>query len=245
MKPNTKHLKGAPKKGPPKKSSAGTKGSLKPETRPLEAQVDEPVTLAGGPGRAPAVSVPPGAVQAEPAAAASEAPTAPEEDIEAVAGAPAKKKVQALKQLEEKWGKPLIAAGWVALPQIILEKQRALDLSSLDINIILHIAKYWWDADKLPHPSKNTIAEAIGVEPRTVQRRIAALEAANFIKRIQRPGGAGKASQTALYDLRGLIEAATPFAVEKKEARDAKLKEDVERVRRRRARVASGDGGDN
>ena len=43
------------------------------------------------------------------------------------------------------------------------------------LTIILHLVQYWWVADKLPHPSVATIAEAIGVTPRTIQKRIKAL----------------------------------------------------------------------
>jgi hypothetical protein len=32
--------------------------------------------------------------------------------------------------------------------------QQALGLDPLDINIILHIASYWWSESGKPHPSK-------------------------------------------------------------------------------------------
>jgi len=75
---------------------------------------------------------------------------------------------------EKKWSKALMDAGWTALPSVIIERQKALGLDALDMNIILHLANYWWTRDNKPHPSKKTIAEAIGVAPRTVQRRITA-----------------------------------------------------------------------
>lgn len=34
-------------------------------------------------------------------------------------------------------------AGWTALPNVIFERQRALGLDAIDVNIILHIASYW------------------------------------------------------------------------------------------------------
>ena len=43
--------------------------------------------------------------------------------------------VQALKQNEKKWTPTLMKAGWSAIPNIIIEKQRALGLDALDVNI--------------------------------------------------------------------------------------------------------------
>lgn len=115
---------------------------------------------------------------------------------------------------EKKWSKPLMAAGWTAMPSVIIERQKVLGLEALDINIIMHLATYWWTHDNKPHPSKKTIAEAIGVTPRTVQRRIASLEKSGFIQREQRRVK-GKGSRTNLYHFDGLIKAAQPYAEEK------------------------------
>ena len=82
------------------------------------------------------------------------------------------------------------------------------------MNILLHLATYWWTPDNKPHPSKVTIARAVGVEPRSVQRRIASLEKAGFIRREeQRIPGQG--SKTNKYHFDGLIAAAQPYAEEK------------------------------
>lgn len=123
-----------------------------------------------------------------------------------------------LKENEKKWGKPLMDAGWTLLPSTIIERQQALGLEALDVNIILHIANHWWKADSKPFPSKGKIAEAIGVHPRTVQKRIAALEAGGLIRREQRRISK-TGSQTNIYHLDGLIKHATPFAREAIEAR--------------------------
>ena len=59
------------------------------------------------------------------------------------------------------------------------------------------------------------------IDPRTVQRRIAAMETAKLIKREERRTSA-KGSDTNIYHLDGLIEAAKPYALEKIQERDAK-----------------------
>jgi hypothetical protein len=36
-----------------------------------------------------------------------------------------------------------MAAGWTAMPSVIIEKQEALGLDALDMNIILHLSHYY------------------------------------------------------------------------------------------------------
>lgn len=139
---------------------------------------------------------------------------------------------QSISANEKKWGRPLMDAGWTIIPNILLERQQALGLQPLDINILLHIIKYWWAHDRLPFPSKVTIAKCLGVTPRTVQRRIAALEHAGLIKRIVRKDPT-KGYQTNQYDFAGLIKEATPYAQERNEERSRRKKEDKERLVRR------------
>lgn len=128
--------------------------------------------------------------------------------------APKEAEVEKLRVNEKKWSKTLMDAGWNALPSIIIEKQEALGLDAIDMNIIVHLSNYWWRPDNLPHPSVETIAKAIGVKARTIQKRIKALEAANLIKREERRYTKG-GSTTNLYSFEGLIAAARPFAEEK------------------------------
>lgn len=134
-----------------------------------------------------------------------------------------------LKTNEQKWSKPLMDAGWTAIPSVIIERQKALGLDALDVNILLHLAAYWWTSDNKPHPSKATMADALQVDSRTVQRHIARLEAAKLIRREQRRIE-GKGSKTNIYHFDGLIAAATPYALEK-------IKEIADRTEQKKARV--------
>ncbi len=127
---------------------------------------------------------------------------------------------QSLKRNEEKWSKPLMDAGWIGFPSVIVERQLVLGLDALDLNILLHLANHWWTKDNKPYPSKKTIATALNVTPRTVQRRIARMEQDGLLRREERRIH-GKGSRTNLYHLDGLIKAATGYAEEKL----AKLKE--------------------
>ncbi len=144
---------------------------------------------------------------------------------------------------EEKWSTELMEAGWTALPSVLIERQAAIGLDPLDINIILHLSSYWWTRDNKPHPSKTTIAEAVGVTPRTVQRRIAKMEADGLIQR-EECRVKGKGSMTNLYHFDGLIEAAKPYAKEKLLERARRADEDKARIRRKgRPKLTLMDGG--
>ena len=79
-------------------------------------------------------------------------------------------------KLEHRWGKSLIDAGLVAFPSVFLQRQQALGLDPLDVNILLQLADHWWERDNLPFPSKKTLADRIGVKPRTIQRHIARMK---------------------------------------------------------------------
>lgn len=153
-----------------------------------------------------------------------------------------KEQSRQLQRNAEKWGEPLMAAGWTAFPSVILERQRGLGLDALDVNIILQLAKYWWYPDNPPHPSKRAIAECIGVDPSTVRRRIQRLEEAGFIRRVARRGEDGQQlSNTYRFD--GLIKEATPFALEALEARHQAKEEAAARRTRKRPRFSVVDGG--
>jgi predicted transcriptional regulator len=125
---------------------------------------------------------------------------------------------------ETKWSKVLMDAGWTVVPNVLLVRQRALGLDATDINILLHLMQHWWRKDDKPHPSKKTIATAMNIHPRTVQRRIARLEKAGLIARQVRRVD-GRASLTNIYHLDGLITAVKPYAQEMIEGVKKKVEE--------------------
>jgi DNA-binding transcriptional regulator YhcF (GntR family) len=135
-----------------------------------------------------------------------------------------------LRTNEKKWSKPLMDAGWTALPSVIIENQKQLGLTPLDLNIVLYLASKWWTPEGKPFPSKSTMAKAMDVHPRTIQKHVAALEAAGYIRREERRTETG--SKTNVYHLDGLIKAAKPFAEEKL----AEMKDKAEMAKRRQNR---------
>ena len=133
--------------------------------------------------------------------------------------------------LEKKWGKSLIATGWTAVPNIMLEKQHALGLKPTDVCILLHLIKHWWTPGEAPFPAKKRIAQAIGVDPRTVQRRIEEMEKQGIITREERRTTMG--SRTNRYHLDGLIAKLGPFAAEAIQEREKRDAAEKARLRRK------------
>lgn len=121
---------------------------------------------------------------------------------------------------EAKWGTPIVKAGWTCIPNILIRRQRTLGLDSLDLNILLHLLSYWWEDENHPHPSKETLAQAMNVSASTIQRHIRAMEAGKLLKRIERRR-AGDRSETNLYDLTPLRELLEPQALQELAERSA------------------------
>lgn len=133
------------------------------------------------------------------------------------------------KALEAKWGKPLLAAGFTALPDVVFRFQKKLQLQRTDVLVLLHLASYWWKPKENPWPAKGTIAAAMDIDPRTVQRSIARMEKLGYVKRIERKAKVGD-NLTNEYDLRGLVKAATKVAEQEIALREKRAAEDKGRM---------------
>ena len=138
-----------------------------------------------------------------------------------------------LRANEAKWTRPLINAGFMIMPDVFLEHQQDFKLDAIDMNIIFHLARYWWSANNLPHPSKKTIAERMGIDASTVRRRIARMEKAGLIKRNAR-FGSDQRREANDYDFRGLINKAKPFATQMIEKRNKKRQARIAKLTRKR-----------
>lgn len=83
--------------------------------------------------------------------------------------------------------------------------------------LVLHLADFWWEANRKPWPSKGTLAKRVGLSPRHVQRQMAELEAMGYVRRIERRHVLkGKLSNQ--YDLSGLVARLKEIAIEFKAA---------------------------
>src|SRR5687767_13383765 len=119
-----------------------------------------------------------------------------------------------LRANESKWGLTLVEAGWTLVPSTLLERQQALGLDPVDLNILLQLARHWWQPGNPPRPAISTIAECIGKSVSTVQRRLKRLERDGLIQIEHRYHERHGAQLASYYRFHGLIEAATPYAEE-------------------------------
>lgn len=108
------------------------------------------------------------------------------------------------KASERKWGKAVCALGFSIVPSLIFRAQARLGLNATQLAVLLQLADYWWDQERHPFPSKKTLGERLQLSPRQVQRYIAELETAGFVKRVDRYAK-HKGRLSNQYDLSGLV----------------------------------------
>jgi hypothetical protein len=137
--------------------------------------------------------------------------------------------------LERKWSQAVVDLGYLALPLVMIRYQHRImlgtgkrKLDALNFNIIVQLLSYWWQPESVARPAKTTIAEAIGRDVRTVQRRIKQMQSAPMgitplIKCVKRKSG------PYIYLFDGLIEQLVPLAGEM--ARDNAAKQVVKAQR--------------
>jgi hypothetical protein len=129
-----------------------------------------------------------------------------------------------LRQNEKKWTPVLMDAGWTAWPSVFLIYQRELGLSPVHVNVLLQIARCWFEAESAPWRSKTRIAKAIGMSSKTVQRAIKELSARGYLKSKVRYDAKGGRRANA-FDFSGLIEAARPYAEQRAKERGERAAE--------------------
>lgn len=118
--------------------------------------------------------------------------------------AAAAKKVDTRKASEKKYGKPVMDLGFCIVPSLLMWAQARLGINTVQFNIIMQLADFWWDPERKPYPAKKLLADRIGMSERQIQRQIAELEEAGLVTRIGRTRpGRGKTSNE--YDLGGLV----------------------------------------
>ena len=123
---------------------------------------------------------------------------------------------------ERKWGATTHKQGWTYVPNILLEHQSELGITSSELNVIMTVMKHWWERDSLPWPSVKKVAECIGCDRSTVQRHIRNLEKRGLIRRIYRKDTRKeKASLSNEYDFTGLVQKVAAIAKDRQKEKTA------------------------
>ncbi len=95
-------------------------------------------------------------------------------------------------------------AGFSVVPDVLLRYQSRLGLTPLDVVIILNICLHWWTPKELPFPRLATIGARIGLSPRSVERRIIAMEKKRLLLRLA--AERHDALTIRRFDLSGLVK---------------------------------------
>jgi DNA-binding MarR family transcriptional regulator len=126
----------------------------------------------------------------------------PQTDTAKVINLPLSKKTR--NRAEDKWSPQVMKHGYTPLPNLLLRAQGKLEITPVQLNVLVQLAEHWWEADKDPFPAKDRIATRMGKSPRQIQRYITQLEKRGLVKRIKRYSGR-KTQTSNAYSLEGLI----------------------------------------
>ena len=97
--------------------------------------------------------------------------------------------------VEEIWGPEVAAAGWTAVPHLLLDHQHRLDLSSTELVARLHLLRSISGSDGLSRPNVERVAAAMDLGEPSVLRSFEALETMGYVTR-----------QGDAFDLTRLVE---------------------------------------
>lgn len=131
--------------------------------------------------------------------------------------APASKATK--KSSAEKWGQAVMDLGFCVVPSLLLRAQRRLNLNPTQLAVLLQLCDFWWDKERKPYPSKETLSQRLSLSERQIQRYIAELEKEGLVQRIERrSNNGGKLSNT--YDLTGLVNKLQTLAPDFREVQE-------------------------
>jgi hypothetical protein len=136
---------------------------------------------------------------------------------------------------ERIWGKAVRNYGYTGVPSILIQAQRRLGVTPLQMNILLQLLDYFFDPTRHPFPRKSEIADRMGVSAKTIQINMRALEQARLIHREIRKKAAGDYDSN-VYHLDGLIERIQALEPEFRQAKEQRqrAKRQVEMPKGRR-----------
>lgn len=148
---------------------------------------------------------------------------------------------------EKIFGAEVISHGYTGVPNILVQAQSRLGISTTQFNIIVQLLSYWIDPARPPFPPKRELAQRMSITPQTLRINIKALEEKKYIARVQQKTAAGDYGSN-IYHLDGLIakikELVGDFDEERKERRDSRAKTETPNARRNARRAANAAGKD-
>ena len=83
----------------------------------------------------------------------------------------------------EKWSEEVTSKGFQIVPDLLLKKQAALQISAPEMMVLLNVLMHWWTRDSAVFPSADAIAERIGINRRSVDRSVDGLIKKGLLKK--------------------------------------------------------------
>jgi hypothetical protein len=124
---------------------------------------------------------------------------------------------------ERLWGKALTKYGYAAIPSIMVRAQHRLGVTPTQFCILVQLIEHWRSPDRPPFPSKQQLADRLGVRKATIKHNMAQLEKAGLIQRKQYKTASGDWGANT-YFLDGLVarlRALEPDFAEERQKREA------------------------
>lgn len=84
--------------------------------------------------------------------------------------------------LNERWGEPVLEAGFLLLPALLLKKQAALELSDGEMVTLLNLLAAWWEDDDFPYLGAPQLSHRLGISLRTARRHLRNLQKKQMIR---------------------------------------------------------------
>ncbi len=84
---------------------------------------------------------------------------------------------------EKLWGKRIQNHGFAAIPTIMVRAQHRLGVNPTQFCILVQLLEYWRTKERAPFPTKQQLADRIGVSQSTIQLNMRELEKACLVKR--------------------------------------------------------------
>ena len=139
---------------------------------------------------------------------------------------PAKTAEAVPNNFEKIWGKKVKAHGYAAIPTILIRSQHRLGINSTQFCLLIHLLDLYWSKDRPPFPTKQQLADRIGIKISSIKPNMKALEKGGLIERVQHKTSSGDwGANTYLLDgLIARIQAMEPEFTEEKKKRVSERK---------------------
>lgn len=108
------------------------------------------------------------------------------------------------KKMQLKWGRTVLQSQWTNVPNLLLEHQKNLDLSSTELVMLINLMSYEHDVDTDIYPSISTLAKRQGLHERSTQRAINRLIEKGMLEKHIRSKHQNQAGLTNIYSLEPL-----------------------------------------